>query len=160
MVVQSDSPAEQNQSWRPPGAIRAKVIAVARHDNRMLVCEVLDDAGTVKGWCPLGGGVEFGEPAEKALKREIQEELGCDILISGAPVIFENIFEHHGAKGHEIVFAYPVRFNDPKLYTKTRFQMREDSGTMHWVEWIDMEDFKNGTAILFPTALGPFIFST
>lgn len=149
----------QNESWRPSSSIRTKVIGIAKHHDRLLVCEVLDDDGALKGWCPLGGGVEFGETTEDALKREMQEELGCEVLISGTPSVYENIYEHHGVKGHEIVFAFPVSFRNPQIYARDRFQICEDRGSMHWVEWINIDRFRNGTTVLFPDALAPLIFS-
>ena len=145
--------ANQANIWRPIDSIRAKVIGIAKCENRLLVCEVLDDQGALKGWCPLGGGIEFGETSEEALKREIFEELGCEILISGDPMICENIFEHHGAKGHEIIFAFPITFDDPQIYAKQRFQICESRGSMHWVEWVEMERFRSGKEILFPPNL-------
>ncbi len=146
--------ANNNTStWRPNLAIRGKSIGIATHSNRILVCEVLDDSGNLKGWCPVGGGIEFGETAEEALKREVFEELGCGIQIMGLPFVVENIFEHHGFKGHEIVFAFPIGFNDPNIYAKKRFQIVESRGTTHWVEWIDIEHFRNKKEVLFPEAV-------
>jgi 8-oxo-dGTP pyrophosphatase MutT (NUDIX family) len=139
--------------WRPPDAIRPKVIGIAKQEDRLLVCEVLNDRGELKGWCPLGGGIEFGETSEHALKREIAEELGCEITISGEPLVCENIFEHHGFTGHEIILAFPIRFDYPEIYNKKRFQICESRGSMHWVEWIEMERFRSGKEILFPPAL-------
>lgn len=139
--------------WRPAETIRPKVIGIAKQNDRLLVCEVLNDHNELKGWCPLGCGIEFGETGEIALKREIFEEVGCGILISGGPMIFENIFDHHGVKGHEIILAYSISFDDPQVYAKQRFQIREDGGSMHWVEWIEMERFRSGDAILIPAAL-------
>ncbi len=146
--------ASQNPcAWRPSDTIRAKVIGIAKHADCLLVCEVLNDHGQLKGWCPLGGGIEFGETGEHALKREIKEELGCGIVISGEPFICENIFEHNGCKGHEIIVAFPIRFDDAQIYSKKRFQIHESRGSMHWVEWVEMERFRSGKAILFPPAL-------
>jgi 8-oxo-dGTP pyrophosphatase MutT (NUDIX family) len=145
-------------TWRPLDIIRAKVIGIALHENRLLVCEVLNDQGILKGWCPLGGGIEFGETGESALKREIVEELGCDILIAGPPMICENIFEHHEVKGHEIILAFPIKFEDTQIYSRERFQICESRGSLHWVEWINIERFKSGEAILFPTSLAQKIF--
>jgi ADP-ribose pyrophosphatase YjhB (NUDIX family) len=139
--------------WRPDNTIRGKAIGIAQYEERLLVCEVLDDEGTVKGWSPLGGGIEFGELAEVALRREIQEELGCTLQINAGPTIFENIFEHHGVKGHEIVFAFQVTFDNGAIYTKERFQIFEHNGATHWVQWVEVERFKEGKEILFPPGL-------
>jgi ADP-ribose pyrophosphatase YjhB (NUDIX family) len=139
--------------WRPPQTIRAKVIGIALHANRLLVCEVLDDQGKCKGWCPPGGGIDFGEASDKALHREIQEELECSITISEGPFACDNIFEHEGFQGHEIIFAYLIQLNNPEIYTKPRFQIRESRGSIHWVEWIDIAAFHSNQKILFPKPL-------
>ncbi|MFI5342892.1 MAG: NUDIX hydrolase [Chlamydiales bacterium] len=143
----------KDQVWRPKNKIRGKAIGLAKHENRLLVCEVLNDDGVLKGWCPPGGGIEFGETAEEALKREIQEELECNVLITGTPLVCENIFEHHGIKGHEIIFAFPVTFDNPEIYAKKRFQIYEDRGSAHWVEWMAIEPIEKGEVILFPEIL-------
>jgi ADP-ribose pyrophosphatase YjhB (NUDIX family) len=149
--IVSDFP--KDNAWRPNSSIRDKVIGIAVHENRLLVCEVLDDEKNLKGWCPLGGGIEFGETAEKALKREILEELGCDIQVTGKPCIYENIFEHHGVMGHEIIFAFPITFDNPEIYKKERFQILEDKGTVHWVEWIEIDQFRKNKTVLFPQGI-------
>ena len=155
MLMTEKMTPDKNQisTWRPKDSIRIKVIGIAKQENRLLVCEILNDHGKLKGWCPLGGGLEFGETGEVALKREILEELGCNILINSDPIAFENIFEHHGFIGHEIILAFSIRLEDPKIYTKERFQIQEDKGSYHWVEWVDIERFLSGKDVLFPEAL-------
>jgi ADP-ribose pyrophosphatase YjhB (NUDIX family) len=143
----------QNQVWRPPNRIRGKVIGLAKHDNKLLVFEVLDDQGNLKGWCPIGGGIEFGEKAEEALIREINEELKCNVTITGKPIVCENIFEHHGSTGHEIIFAFSIKLSDQKIYSNTRFQICEERGSTHWVEWVPIERFEKSESILFPSIL-------
>lgn len=147
------STLSKRHSWRPNSSIRGKAIGLAKHENRLLVCEVLDDHGKLKGWCPPGGGIDFGEKAEEALKREMREELRCEVKISEDPIICENIFEHHGLIGHEIVFAFPIILENKEIYTTKRFQIHENKGSSHWVEWIPIQNFINGKAILFPEVL-------
>jgi ADP-ribose pyrophosphatase YjhB (NUDIX family) len=75
---------------------------------------VLDDEGRVflirhtyvPGWHLPGGGVETGETAEHALKRELHEE-GC-ILIEGEPVP-HGVFFNAGASRRDHVVVYVVR---------------------------------------------------
>ncbi len=37
----------KNKGWRPQNSIRGKVIGLAKHKNRLLVCEVLNDDGVL-----------------------------------------------------------------------------------------------------------------
>ncbi|WP_075215335.1 NUDIX hydrolase [Mongoliimonas terrestris] len=91
--------------WTPPQSLRVKVLGLARRGNRYLVADVLRNDGTPKGVRPLGGSVEFGETRETALLREFTEELGAITTLQGGWAVIENIFDHEGAIGHEIVFV-------------------------------------------------------
>ena len=141
--------------WRPRQSIRPVAIGLLRDGDRLLVAEVPNDDGSVKGWRPLGGGVEFGETAEVALRREFQEELGVEIDIDGPPTIFENLYEHAGHIGHEIIFAFPIRVIDTTVTAERRFQIRDNEMPV-WVEWIETTRFETGE-VLLPTALGPLL---
>ena len=57
----------------------------------------------------LGGGIEFQETSDVALKREFMEEIGIDIIIKKFLGVAENIFVYEGKKGHEIVFFFYCR---------------------------------------------------
>ena len=57
-----------------------------------------------------GGGVHFLESSEEAIKREIKEETGLDIIVEECVSTIENLFEHDGIKFHEIYFIYKGRF--------------------------------------------------
>lgn len=141
--------------WRPRQSIRPVAIGLLRDGDRLLVAEVPNDDGSVKGWRPLGGGVEFGETAEVALRREFREELGVEIEIDGPPTIFENLYEHADHIGHEIIFAFPIRVAHPAVTAERRFQIR-DNDTPVWVEWIETTRSET-REVLLPTALGPLL---
>jgi ADP-ribose pyrophosphatase YjhB (NUDIX family) len=139
--------------WRPVEAVRVIAIAIACRDNRLLAVEVLDDAGALKGWRPPGGGVNFMELAADAVKREIREELGCDIHIEAALEVFENLYMHHDAKGHEIVFAFEISLSDRTIYARDRLTIKEDEGSTHFAEWVEIDRFLTGRDTLYPAGL-------
>ena len=95
--------------WTPSRDIAVKVIGLAWRGDELLVAEVEESDGRVKGVRPLGGGIEFGETREAALKREFAEELRCDVAIVGPWHAFENIYQHEGRTGHELIFAATIR---------------------------------------------------
>ena len=84
---------------------------------RVRVCGLLVQKGNVllikhegigpKGflWAPPGGGVNFGESLELALKREFLEETGLEISIARLLFINEHIDHLH----HAIEFFYEVK---------------------------------------------------
>jgi 8-oxo-dGTP pyrophosphatase MutT (NUDIX family) len=140
--------------WRPQASIRVIVIGLVWNDGRLLAAEVTDDAGVVKGVRPLGGGVEFGETREEALRREFLEELGVAIDITPPWHALENIFEHAGHVGHEIVFAANVTLVDRSLHAQQRISFRESDLSACHAGWYDPAD----TAIvLYPTGLAALL---
>lgn len=139
--------------WCPVQRVRLVAIGIVRRQDQLRVFRVLDDHGQRKGLRPPGGEVEFGEPTRQALLREFREELQAEIVIEGEPVVLENIFEHPGAIGHEIVFAYPVRPVNSELYLADGLVIREDDGTIHPAEWLDLEQVQAGWVPLFPIGL-------
>jgi 8-oxo-dGTP pyrophosphatase MutT (NUDIX family) len=141
--------------WRPRQEVRPVAIGLLRDGDRLLVAEVPNDDGSVKGWRPLGGGIEFGETAEAALRREFREELGAEIEVTGPPTIFENLYDHAGHVGHEIIFAFPIRLVDQAVAAERRFQIRDNDAVV-WVEWIETGRFHAGD-ILLPAALGTLL---
>ena len=138
--------------WTPTPAIAAKVIGLAWRGSELLVAEVEESDGRVKGLRPLGGAIEFGETREQALVREFAEELGCAIEVTGAWHTFENLFEHEGARGHEFVFAANVRLGDAALYRRDRFAYLEHDGARCCAVWIDPRHLPPGMA-LYPAGL-------
>lgn len=61
------------------------VAAIIVDQERILITQRLPSGRLANQWEFPGGKVNWGEPPEDALRREIQEELGLDIEV-GAPV--------------------------------------------------------------------------
>jgi len=133
-------------------AIAVKVIGLAWRGEELLVAEVEESDGRVKGVRPLGGSIEFGETRETALEREFAEELGCEVAIAGPWHAFENIYRHEGQTGHEFLFAANVRLGDEDLYRRDRFHYLEHEGTRCCAVWLDPRHLPAGIA-LYPDGL-------
>jgi 8-oxo-dGTP diphosphatase len=63
-----------------PGGVLVVGAAILR-DGRVLAARRATPP--VGGWEFPGGKVEAGEPLERALRREVREELGCAITVTG-----------------------------------------------------------------------------
>ncbi len=62
---------------------RVIVCPVIQNDGEFLLCKMASDRGVFPGqWALPGGGMEPGETMETALRREVMEELGEELLIT------------------------------------------------------------------------------
>jgi len=113
---------------------------------------VRDDRGSVVGWRPVGGTIEFGEPAADALRREFWEELGEDICDLQILCVLENLYTHNGAPGHEIVFVFSATFVDTAAYRREMYEF-VDGTIRNEVKWVDTSEFLDGSQELFPGEL-------
>ena len=138
--------------WRPVQHIRVVVLGLVVEDGLFLAADVPDDNGNLKGLRPLGGGVEFGESREQALHREFLEETGSSIEIVGPWTLFENIFEHTGATGHEIIFAAPVRMLTPSFSHNVDHLVLDPMPVI--VRWHRLDAVETAGLPVFPAGIG------
>ena len=130
-------------------SIRNTVRGLLRKENKVLVLEE-EYKGEVYYYLP-GGGIEFLETSEDALKREMKEELNIDIIDYGLSHIISNIFEIDGIKAHEIVQIYELyNIEDGKLIDGTTMEGDIMPCTMKWIE---IDELINGTKKLYPKEL-------
>lgn len=127
--------------------IRPVVLGIAKHNNRILVSPGYDKITEQTFYRCLGGGIEFLETSEEALKREYKEELGIDIEVGEFCGIAENIFTFEGNNAHELVLFYNIKIKDSDF--KENYCVQED-GEIKEAYWIDIDEFKSNNKILYP----------
>lgn len=105
--------------------IRSIAICLFSHLGKILVCEFPDSVKGDYAARPLGGGIEFGESSEQALRREIREELSQEIEDVRLLGVLESFFEFEGKPGHENVFVYDAKFKNRSIYDKSPLKVVE-----------------------------------
>lgn len=98
---------------------------------------VLEGADRVTGEAfhrAIGGGIEFGETAEAALRREFTEELGVTLGAVDLLAVVENIFEYEGDPGHEIAHVFAVESAEIDAIARhARLRVLDDGSPIRWV---------------------------
>jgi len=131
-----------------PARVRAIAVGLVVEDGWVLAEEYAPN-GRHGGFLRApGGGIEFGEPAVAALRREFVEELDADVDDARLLGVTENIFDAHGKRGHEIVHVFSVRSRDlSSLARSDRLPVR-DSDTS--VGWYRLDDVRQGERTFHP----------
>lgn len=113
--------------------IRAAVIII--HDNKILVHRNINS----DHYALVGGRVKIGENSEETVKREVLEEMGKEIEITGYVSTIENFFEMKGAKYHEILFVHRADFkNEEDKKIKDTIKNIEGEDYLKY-EWLDLD---------------------
>ena len=136
-----------------PQQIRVITICIIRKGDAILVFEDVDKVTNQIYYRPLGGGIEFGEPAAKALIREFREELDAEIINLRYIETLENIFISDGEAGHQIVMIYKGDFADESFYNKDVIIGQEDNGQSFKALWMPIKDFQEHKFPLYPDGL-------
>lgn len=121
-----------------------------RDGDRILVAPGFDRVKDERYYRPLGGAVEFGERAVDALRREIREEIGAEIVAPVRLGVLENLFTCDGRAGHEVVFVFDARLADARLYAEASLPLLE-AGWIGPATWLDLEAPED--APLYPDGL-------
>lgn len=134
--------------------IRPLALGIAVKNNKLLVSEGFDNIKKETFYRCLGGGIEFLEKSEDALKREFLEEININITVKDFLGISENIFTYKGKKAHELILFFSIEISD-KDYQEV-YKVIDDHGETI-AKWIDIEEFKNQNKILYPEEVFKYI---
>lgn len=115
--------------------LNVRAAGVMIHNDKILVHRNVNS----DHYALIGGRVEIGENSVDTVKREIKEELGKDIEITGYISTIENFFEMKGSKYHEIMFVHKIEFIN-KEDKKIEYTMKNIEGKDYLqYEWIELD---------------------
>ena len=133
--------------------IRPIALCVFHNNNRILVFEGYDKAKDEIFYRPLGGGIEFGEKSEEAVRRELKEELNVEIANLRYLGMLENIYTFNGGSYHEVVMVYDGTLVESGLYERDMILGKEANGDDIRAMWKALDEFKERKFILYPPGL-------
>jgi 8-oxo-dGTP pyrophosphatase MutT (NUDIX family) len=140
------------------GIVRPIAICVFSRNGRILVAEGYDPVKQQTFYRPLGGAIEFGEPAAATIARELSEELGATVANLRYIGTLENIFTYAGEIGHEIVIIFDGEFADLYLYDQESLEGIESDGSQFRTRWLRLSDSLNPiNPPLYPTGLSQLL---
>lgn len=108
--------------------------AIIIHNNKIL----LHRNKNSNHYALIGGRMAIGENSETTVRREIIEETGKEIEITGYISTIENFFEMKDSKYHEIMFVHKAEFKkeEDKKITDTIKNVEGKEYLQY--EWLDL----------------------
>ena len=119
-----------------------RVSGLIIRNNKILLVD-MDDSGFL---CLPGGYVELGETTEEAVKRELIEEIGKDIMVKKYLGVVENYFiNKFSKKMHEISFYYLMDFVSCDIEESNFTLIENDKGHNIKLDfkWINIDEVDN-----------------
>ncbi|MFJ2368862.1 NUDIX hydrolase [Microbacterium sp. NPDC087665] len=138
-------------------SIRAIAVGLPIKNDHVLALEGTDHSRRLDFLRAIGGGVEFGETAEDALRREFMEELGVRLDAVELLGVRENIFTYEGEPGHEIAFIFAVESAELDAVALDAELYVLDEGSP--VRWVPIAEVRDGRRTLFPEGAPELLLS-
>ena len=133
--------------------IRVTARAVVRRGDELLVARERDPSEADRFYVPVGGGVEFGERSEGALRREFREELGVELRNVSYLETYESVFGFDGETRHELWRVYEADIAAARSYEADEFAGYESDGEEFACVWKSLAAFRDGDETLYPEKL-------
>lgn len=139
---------------RKKGKIRVLALCVFQRDGAVFVAEGYDPHKQQRFYRPIGGGIDFGERAADALRREIREELHAEITDVRYLGTLESIFTYAGEPGHEIALIFDGNFVE-SAHNQLDFvgHGSDDNQLLYRAQYVALDVFRRGDVPLYPDGL-------
>ena len=118
------------------GRIRVRVCGVCEQNGKYLLANHYGINGLANFWCPPGGGVEFGETIEEALRREYWEEASLEIAVNE----FLAVYEYIKRPLHAVELFYKVIIKKGNL--KTGVDPETGNSVLKEVKWMGVDEIR------------------
>jgi ADP-ribose pyrophosphatase YjhB (NUDIX family) len=94
----------------PDRVIRLAAYGIVRRDEEVLLVRASSSSDVPGTWWLPGGGVEFGEPPERTVIRELAEETGLEVAVVGQPLILTDLMSvpRRDLELFSVRLCYPV----------------------------------------------------
>jgi 8-oxo-dGTP pyrophosphatase MutT (NUDIX family) len=132
---------------------RVAAHCLIRRDAEVLLIRIQDGVTGEVGWRAPGGGIEFGETAETAIRREIQEELGEKLGDVRQLGVLEGFITWKGEDLHEIVFVFEGTIVDAAFLSRPKPPGVEESGRVLDLHWVVPEQLAERGERFYPEGL-------
>ena len=129
--------------------IRVKAMCLFVNDGKILVAKGTAKTTNESFYRVIGGSLNFQEKSGDGIRREIREELGCEIENLKLLKIVENIFTFDNKPGHNICFLYGGELSNKELYKQDKILVKEPYEEFYAV-WVSVSEILNGDIPLYP----------
>lgn len=119
------------------GMFNLRAAAIVVHDGRILV---MQDEGIPHDYLP-GGRIHLHEPAERALARELQEELDIELPSHRLVFMAESFFTIDSERYHELCLYYLMDAPAELLAYGDSF-IRKEGSEIHHLHWVPFDELK------------------
>lgn len=115
--------------------LNVRAAAIIIHNNKVLLHKNKNESYHAL----LGGRTQIGESSIETVKREVMEEIGKEIEVTGYCCTIENFFNFRGSEYHEIMFVHLAEFvNEEDKKIEETLQNVEGKDRLEY-KWLDLD---------------------
>lgn len=115
---------------------RISSYALLLQDDRLLLCRISGSNPSAGEWTLPGGGIDFGERPEDACRREVREETGLKVELTGLATVDSQTFHYPDRSLQTIRIIYSAKVIGGVLTP-------ELDGSTDMCEWFTREEIES-----------------